>query len=173
MILPTQSQHSSQRVPRHIIHSLQHEQFPSDGRHWHNSCSTTTTTQEQPWSSMKSDSEPVDAHENYEAENAQVFVCDPSKTNIIHKYETLTWMRHLLTSLAHRALLQAKAREKLDRRRRNTDEDCITTRTEPTGPNWAQEWETETDAINKQLKHQRQKRLPTDNERRHERLVWK
>lgn len=48
-------------------------------------------------------------------------------------------MRHLLTSLAHRALLQAKAREKLDRRRRNTDEDdedegCITTRTEPKPP---------------------------------------
>lgn len=48
-------------------------------------------------------------------------------------------MRHLLTSLAHRALLQAKAREKLDRRRRNTDEDdedegCITTRTEPNPP---------------------------------------
>lgn len=59
-------------------------------------------------------------------------------------------MRHLLTSLAHRALLQAKAREKLDRRRRNTDDDedegCITTRTEATGPKWAQE----TDRRNKQ-----------------------
>jgi len=38
MFSPTQSQHSSQRVPKHIIHSLQHEQFPSAGRHWHNSC---------------------------------------------------------------------------------------------------------------------------------------
>lgn len=35
---PTQSQHSSQRFPRHSMHSLQQEQFPSEGRHWHSSC---------------------------------------------------------------------------------------------------------------------------------------
>lgn len=35
---PTQSQHSSHRFPRHSMHSLQQEQFPSDGRHWHSSC---------------------------------------------------------------------------------------------------------------------------------------
>lgn len=35
--LPTQSQHSSQRVPRHSMHSLQQEQFPSPGRHWQSS----------------------------------------------------------------------------------------------------------------------------------------
>lgn len=90
------------------------------------------------------------------------------KTNIKPKIwgerNTLTWMRHLLTSLAHRALLQAKAREKLDRKRRNTDDEgCITTRTEFTRPTGAHEWERdrqrprerERDAINKQLKHQR------------------
>lgn len=153
MILPTQSQHSSQRVPRHIIHSLQHEQFPSDGRHWHNSCSTTTTqlnTDNNTRTAMKHEKwfrtsrctwELWSASENLIiSASLQLPASEPSKPNIIHhKCETLTWMRHLLTSLAHRALLQAKAREKLDRRRRNTDEDdedegCITTRTEPNPP---------------------------------------